>query len=355
MAEYIYRIRPDLTTVQDIFDTDGIVVWNISHTKNRLESGDKLYIYICQPKENQVVFCETETIAYVATVLEVLDVFKTSATVYKKKAKLKLSALSHYAVQRIKEKNLTKNGYNASQPLTDLTTNKNLKEIIDEALCLEGKDIIPVVPETFEDKIINEFETVTKLIDSRTEENSDKKKLHGNITANIFIKYMQAVIDSAELPYKVSPSNSFIDGYGIEWDALIVEKNAVNIMNLNIFEPSKVVAVVEFKTSGMIHSIADFSYDDYDIDNCPVLKKMLDSYKKLSAENQKIKLGYISLKESQSHRNGFAYISETRKIIDKRLNGQNYSCFNFINTATPEMKYDKNDCSWTDFVLSLLP
>ncbi|MBQ2904173.1 MAG: hypothetical protein IJE48_07230 [Clostridia bacterium] len=354
MAEYIYRIKPDLTTVQDIFDTDGIVVWDISHAKNRLNSGDVLYIYICKAEDNQIVFCETETIAYVATVLEVLDVIKTSDTVFKKKVKLKLTALSYHAVQRIKAKKLTKNGYNASQPLTDLQNNSELKDIIDEALFLDDCDIIPVVPETFEDKIINEYETVSKLIDSRTKTNSDKKKLHGNITANILIKYMQAVIDSSELPYKVSPSNSFIDGYGVEWDALIVEKDAVNIMNLNVFEPSRVVAVVEFKTSGLFYKKADFSYDDGNMDNCPVLKNMIDSYKRMATENPKLKLGYISLKESESHRGGFGYITETRRIIDKRLNGKNYSCFNFINTANPEMKFD-NQKSWTDFVLSLLP
>lgn len=348
MAEYIYRINPDLTTVQEIFDTDGIVVWDISHTKNRLEKGDKLYIYICKPK-NQVVFCETQTVAYVATVLEVLDIIRTSKNVFKKKVKLKITALSYHAVQRIKESNLTANGYSMIQPLTDLSTHPKLKNIIDEAVSFNDEDVIPVLPEKYEDRIINEYETVKRLIDSRIEKGADKKKLHGNISANIFIKYMQAVIDSSELPYKVSPSNSYVDGYGVEWDALIVEKDAVNIMNLNVFEPSKVVAVVEFKTSGLIYKISQFEAED-----SPIMKKALNSFASISDKNKRIRFGYLSLEEREPSGKAFKYFSKTCEVIGRKIPKEKFSCFNILNNAGKKRKYN-NNCTWSEFVLSLLP
>lgn len=134
MAEYIYRIKPDLTTVQDIFDTDGIVVWDVISPINKLFAGDTLYIYICKPdKQNQPVFCETNTIAYVANIVEVLDTFYSRTKKYTKKLKLKLTPLSFLAVERIKSANLRQNGYHPRYSLTDLSEKTNLKNIIDEA------------------------------------------------------------------------------------------------------------------------------------------------------------------------------------------------------------------------------
>ena len=75
-------------------------------------------------------------------------------------------------------------------------------------------------------------------------------KLKGNIVANVISNAIQNIIDNHNLNYKVSIVNSFIDECPTEWDLLILDKNAKGILDINLYEPKDVYAVVEFKTGG---------------------------------------------------------------------------------------------------------
>ena len=75
-------------------------------------------------------------------------------------------------------------------------------------------------------------------------------KLKGNIVSNVITKYIQRIIDNHKLNYKVSIVNSFVNEFPTEWDLLILDKNAKGILDINLYNPEDIYAVIEFKTGG---------------------------------------------------------------------------------------------------------
>lgn len=82
---------------------------------------------------------------------------------------------------------------------------------------------------------------------------------------------------------EVSPPNSYVDGCSLEFDLIILKKDAEKIDDLNIYNYKDVVAVLEIKKSGI------YSKDSF--------IKQRDTFDQFNKEN-KIKYGYITFIES---------------------------------------------------------
>ena len=65
-------------------------------------------------------------------------------------------------------------------------------------------------------------------------------------------KYIINIINYHGLNCKVSDINSFIKGCPTEWDLIILNENAKDVNNTNVFKVEEVVIVLEFKTSGLL-------------------------------------------------------------------------------------------------------
>lgn len=90
-----------------------------------------------------------------------------------------------------------------------------------------------------------------KIVKEEDELSGSFNKLVGNLTAMTLRKYILNIINYHGLNLKVSNSNAFIKGCPIEWDLIILKSNAEDINNTNVFAIEDVVAVLEFKTSGL--------------------------------------------------------------------------------------------------------
>lgn len=105
---------------------------------------------------------------------------------------------------------------------------------------------------------------VSEILKGKQEINYDKElrkddenlkgnfnKVIGNLTSMTLRKYITNIINYHGLNFKVSNVNFFIKGCPTEWDLIILNENAKDVNNTNVFEVEEVVVVLEFKTSGL--------------------------------------------------------------------------------------------------------
>lgn len=171
--------------------------------------------------------------------------------------------------------------------------------IIDEIL--RGKEEI-----NFEKQIVKDDEELTGSFN----------KLVGNLTAMTLRKYILNIINYHGLNLKVSNSNAFIKGCPIEWDLIILKSNAEDINNTNVFQLDDVVAVFEFKTSGLMKN--QYLEIDKTFEN---QFSYINYFKK--NYNKQIPFGYITFAESEE------WFLGTKEYFDK-MNNKTDTVFVFL-------------------------
>lgn len=194
---------------------------------------------------------------------------------------------------------------------------------------------------------------------------SSGKKVSGSIAANLIKKYIELVLAAEKLPYEVSPINSYIYGCSTEWDALLLKKNARDEFGCGLYEAQDVVAVLEFKASGIFFGAGKRARPDDKpgtrIPGSPkeALKIFFHSYKELKAKNSGLKAAYITLSEQNpAAGTGTKYLDATIRDFYEELNFDPSNppyrpVFCFEERASSSL-YD-NGCTWAEFVLGLLP
>lgn len=172
---------------------------------------------------------------------------------------------------------------------------------------------------------------------------SFNKKI-GNLTAMTFRRYISNILNYHGLNFKVSNSNAFIRGCPIEWDLIILKSNAEDINNTNVFDVHDVVAVLEFKTSGLTIQ----QYKDMDASFINQFN-YLNYFKK--EYNISIPFGYISLSESVE------FFQGTKKYFDEHNNKKN-TAFVFLDWTLlynkDEKRYIEECNDFEKFIFDLL-
>lgn len=372
MAEYIYCINPEKETIRDLYENDGIVVWNIPCASNKVCENDIIYLYINKGDKKDSYICYSECVAYVATVLEVL-----ACRDNKKLLKLYIRNIAPFAIKKLSKKALdevVKNhegknqGFHPSQSypidldarIVQGSKHPSLKIYINDILyssktTSNKANTISAIPKTYEEKMVCEFESIKEIFNESINNSSKNKrcnKLNGNIASNIISKYIQTVIDKYDLPYRVSEPNVYIQGCNTEWDALILKKDSFNILGCNLYNLQDVVAVLEYKSSGLF-----YKYSDPEKASKP-LKNITDSVNAFNSRNPSpIKVGYITLHEREDDNEngkGKTYLTDTKNAFERDLkNNTFFDVFCLIN-STGNVLYD-NGKTWDQFILSLLP
>lgn len=374
VGKYIYAIKPYESTIREIYENNGFVTWEIPCARNKIVENDIIYIYICKGSDSVTnksdLICFNECIVYEARVLEILAVNNRNC---KKLLRLHIKNIAPFAIEKLtkndfsreeKRFSVDKNGVKQRIPFhppqsipIDLSSRGDLKKYIEKVL--GEQNIIPAVPESFEEKMLCEFLTVKSLFSDIIKGSDGKKarcnKLNGNISSNIFIKYIQEVIDKYGLPYKVSEPNVYIRGCKTEWDALILKKDAYNIMGCNLYNVHDVVSVLEFKTSGIFYKVSD------PLKAGAPLKNFFDSFADINSRKDVfISAGYITMYEYEPE-NGEHYFLETVVALSnlrdslKLKHKKECICEAFCLENTSDHTLYKNKNNWVEFVLSLLP
>ena len=191
---------------------------------------------------------------------------------------------------------------------------------------------------SYQSEILSEYNLIMKKFEKI--KGKERTKISGHIAANLFKKYIEKVFIDNGLKYKVSPINSYISGCAVEWDALILKENAQDVTGFNIYAPSDIITVLEFKARGIF-----FKKDTGDIGTGTgkALKKFFDSYEELKSGN--LKDGYITMSE-QNPASGIYFADSNKKFEGL--------AFCLAENSSAGNLYD-NGCTWDEFVLKLVP
>lgn len=144
-----------------------------------------------------------------------------------------------------------------------------------------------------------------------------QNKVTGAIVAEIFKKNIEATLEKLNInDLKVSENNVYIEGYGIEFDFLILKKDAkkkvLSIsgseenqlqLHLPIYRIEDVIAILESKTFG-VYTLYKRHDPKKALDRKKELEKhdlykLVSTYKNILEKNKNIKLGYMCLAEQR--------------------------------------------------------
>lgn len=209
-------------------------------------------------------------------------------------------------------------------------------------------------------------------------------KITGAIVAEVFKEKIEEVFKEKGLDtkYKISENNVYVAGCRVEFDFLILKKDAEKIEHLPIYPLDKVVAVLESKTYGVYTSYelgnkelrsGSKAFDELDKGKQEERLKRFDLYRLVNAfkdlhnRNNKVKLGYMSMSEqipvySDTYSN---FIRFTEVFFKDAFNFYNISFNDFCYTyyakaaSTSTVKnhkldrYSSNE-DWIEFVCGLV-
>lgn len=153
------------------------------------------------------------------------------------------------------------------------------------------------------------------------EENVQRKKtgskIIGAMVAEIFRKRIDFILCKNNLSnrYKISENNVYVKGCHIEFDFLLLKKDAKKLIvsdddnieyELPIYDPKDVVAVLESKTYG-IYSLYKGREEEYTVHTeiqRNSLFQFVNAYNDLLYYNPNIKLGYMCIAEQRPKTEG---------------------------------------------------
>ena len=159
-------------------------------------------------------------------------------------------------------------------------------------------------------------------------------KIIGNLVASTFRKYISYILNYYGYNYKVSNVNAYIKNYPTEWDLIILKNDAIET-NTNVYNANDVVAVLEFKTSGLADKDIPKQFDNQ--------FSNLYNIKNKGESDHKIVFGYITFSETPT------LYEDTKKYFDDR-NEQDKTTFVFTNFNKMQNKYDLlyDECSFNE-------
>lgn len=331
MAEFIYKIKPEIEILRNIYNADDNYIWNID-CKN-IEKDDTVYFYIDMTGYDHGLNYKGR-IPFVATVKAVLsNGVQLEINQIMKSASDELIFYDYgnnsLAPKRIKQKSLDANGFSQNNEKF-VAVNMLLSKYI--------SDRASEVAKTYPEKMATEFQMMYEIFRCSYPQEGSTRKLYGNYSANIISKYIQKVIDDNRKDCRVSDGNSYIQGCATEFDALIINKDAKSLNG--IYDAKDVVAVLEYKAYGIV--------------DVKQLDHFIESYEKTKKKNNKLKIGYITLSESESPKAKVKFRTNTEQKFNSKSIGKE-SLFFVINKSNKNSLFDDNALDWEEFVLSLLP
>ncbi len=357
MGQYIYTILPDTDTIYNLERNNGLAVCSIMSATAKIAIGDEIFIYLGDNtnyrKNLSVVMSMCNRIAYRATVVEIFGENQNLSGTYQN-IEMYVSRLSEYAADNLTLGKLIK--FNQSfQPqqndildLAELQYNEILSYI---KSILVSKKIVSSVPQSYEEKILNDQERIIKLNSPNTGQKS--AKANGNIASSIFKKYIEIVFKNERMPFKVSQINAYIFGCATEWDALILKADARDVFGCGIYDVHDVLAVLEFKRSGI------FFNSNKGGNAGTALKNFFASYEDLKKENKDLNAGYITMTDHNSKsKNSVKYIDNTIDAFESH--GCINSVFCIEETSHGGIMYDNHTIgsatkmNWTEFIKGLV-
>lgn len=173
-------------------------------------------------------------------------------------------------------------------------------------------------------------------------------KIIGNIVASTFRKYISYILNYYGYDYRVSNVNAFIKDYPTEWDLIILKNDAIET-NTNVYNANDVVAVIEFKTSGLADKDIAKQFDNQ-------FSNIKNIFNKNESDHQ-IVFGYITFAETPT------LYEDTKKYFDSNNNQINttfvFTNFNKIQNKEDitfdECVYNEEDNSnFEEYLLKLL-
>ncbi len=331
MAEFIYKIKPEIEILRNIYNHDDNYMWNID-CKN-IKKDDTVWFYIDMTGYNHGLNYMGR-IAFVSTVKEVLsNGAQLDINQIMKSASDELIFYDYgnnsSAPKRIKANSLDANGFSPDNKQLIAVNTLLSKYISDRA---------SEVAKTYPEKMATEFQMMYEFFCCSYPKKSSTRKLYGNYSANIISKYIQKVINDNKKDFQVSESNSYIQGCATEFDALIIKKDAKSLNG--IYDAKDVVAVLEYKAYGIV-----------DVEQ---LDHFIESYEETKEKNNNLKIGYITLSESESPKAKVKFRTNTEQKFNSENIGKE-SLFFVINKSNKNSLFDDNALEWEEFVLSLLP
>lgn len=160
-------------------------------------------------------------------------------------------------------------------------------------------------------------------------------KLLGNVISRTLRRYMINISNYYNWNCKISECDSFIEGCPIEWDLLVLKKNAISDGS-NIYQLSDVLYAVEFKTSGTVdpdyknHTREEFFDDKFG--------KHFRYLRRIEHEtNHKIPFVYITFSTVKD------WFDDTKIYFDKQ-NKMNNTAFAFLD----DRQLDRGIISYID-------
>lgn len=188
---------------------------------------------------------------------------------------------------------------------------------------------------------------IKKYYDTIPVNKKNKGKLKGALVANLIKRYIEDILFSYKLPFKVSENNVYIQGYAIECDLLIVKQDCTPIFNgPSIYRAEDVKAIIESKATGIFINMQN--------PQNPFLHE-LEMLKDLNHHGFPVKFGYISLAEAPGK--SFRLLKEANLYINKFSNDtdKNWGVYCFSSTY-PEDEYplyEGNPYSFQDYIKHL--
>lgn len=345
MGRYIFTILPDTNTLYEIERNNGIVTWTIRCAKEKIKVGDEIFIYVGDKKSDKkcdwLIDSMCKRISYKAVILSVLGVGASSKEP-SKVVQMHVSRLAEWASEELNREKMKGLFYPPQSYPIDLSETKHSRLVNYIDTVLEEKRIISAIPQTYEERLLNDQNRVVKYFTSKV--GRESTKVSGNIAANLIKKYIELVLSGEGSKYKVSPINSFIYGCTTEWDALILKEDAKDVFGCGIYEASDVVAVLEFKASGIFFNIKNGK------DTKDALEKFFKTYEELKKNNSGLKAGYITMAEQNPDFGGYKYFDNTKKTFQDK-NGLAFC----IKESSGKGRLNDNGCLWSEFILDLLP
>ena len=169
-------------------------------------------------------------------------------------------------------------------------------------------------------------------------------KVIGNVVASTFRKYISYILNYYGYDYKVSNVNAYIKGYPTEWDLIILKSDAKE-RNTNVYDADDVVAVIEFKTSGLTDNDIDSQFNKH-------FTNLNNIYDKTT---NRIPFLYITFSETKKlYERTKEYFDDNNNKKDTTFVFVNYDRLNNLNsTHYKDCMYDENN-NFEDYLLNLL-
>ena len=228
--------------------------------------------------------------------------------------------------------------------------------------------------QTTKNEVYQYYEEISKVIedeDDNGRKRKGNKKIIGAITAGVFKNKFNEVLENQRLNNEiyVSENNVFIKGCDVEFDFLVLKKNAKKIRELPLYHVDDVVAILESKTYG-VYSTYQPDGDELQNEKKTTqlehfnLYRLVEAYDALFVKNNRMTLGYMTLSEkipvNDNAKSNFIRYTERffKDAFSHFKNIQNAEYFTYYSKAFIDSKkidsLFSSDEDWVNFVMGVV-